>query len=176
MNTTAPEFAHTSVPEPTPLQQFGWAMQRLAHMQGGSIDMLSLNASAAALEQPFPPIQTLAIVCQRMGLSKPKLLKQPDRVHLPMLCHTPELGWGVVVDRNPLGLWMVMRSGPCVACNLRRLERGILLYLRQEGRDAGGVVDLEFDHRLAQRLDGASSNQVDGWLAVNADGSVTVGE
>src|SRR5437763_15591348 len=26
---------------------------------------------------------------------------------------------------------------------------------------------------LAQRLDGASSNQVDGWLAVNADGSVT---
>jgi ATP-binding cassette subfamily C protein LapB len=113
MNTTTPEFANTSVPDPTPLQQFGWAMQRLAHMQGGSIDMLSLNASAAALEHPVPPIQTLAIVCQRMGLSKPKLLKQPDRVHLPMLCHTPELGWGVVVDRNPLGLWMVMTpKGP----------------------------------------------------------------
>ncbi len=113
MNTTTPEFAHTSVPEPTPLQQFGWAMQRLAHMQGGSIDMLSLNASAAALEQAIPPIQTLALVCQRMGLSKPKMLKQPDRVHLPMLCHTPELGWGVVVDRNPLGFWMVMTpKGP----------------------------------------------------------------
>src|SRR5262247_395194 len=26
---------------------------------------------------------------------------------------------------------------------------------------------------LAQRLDGASSNQVDGWLAINGDGSVT---
>src|SRR4030095_12519838 len=26
---------------------------------------------------------------------------------------------------------------------------------------------------LAQRLDGASSNQLDGWLAVNADGTVT---
>ena len=26
---------------------------------------------------------------------------------------------------------------------------------------------------LAQRLDGASSNQVDGWLAINADGSIT---
>src|SRR5499426_574399 len=26
---------------------------------------------------------------------------------------------------------------------------------------------------MAQRLDGASSNQVDGWLAVNADGTVT---
>src|SRR5262247_1294906 len=26
---------------------------------------------------------------------------------------------------------------------------------------------------LAQRLDGASSNQLDGWLAINADGSIT---
>src|SRR5262249_45752165 len=26
---------------------------------------------------------------------------------------------------------------------------------------------------LAQRLDGASSNQLDGWLAINADGTVT---
>jgi hypothetical protein len=88
-------------------------MQRLAQMQGGSIDMLSLNASASALAQPIPPIQTLVLLCQRMGLTKPKFLKQPDRVQLPMLCHTPELGWGVVVDRNPLGLWVVMTpQGP----------------------------------------------------------------
>jgi len=70
--------------------------------------MLSLNASASALDQPIPPIQTLILMCERMDLSKPKLVKQPDRVHLPMLCHTPELGWGVVVDRNPMGLWVVM--------------------------------------------------------------------
>ena len=108
MNTIDSESAQVSAPKPTPLQQFSWAMQRLAQMQGSSIDMLSLNASAAALEQPIPPIQTLALMCQRMGLSKPKLVKQPDRVHLPMLCHTPELGWGVIVDRNPLGLWVVM--------------------------------------------------------------------
>jgi ATP-binding cassette subfamily C protein LapB len=83
-------------------------MQRLAQMQGGSIDVLSLKACASALEQPIPPIQTLILMCDRMGLSKPKLIKQPDRVHLPMLCHTPELGWGVVVDCNPVGLWVVM--------------------------------------------------------------------
>ncbi len=111
MNTTAPESAQA--PEPTPLQQFGWAMQRLTQMQGSSIDMLSLNACASALEQPLPPIQTLPLMCQRMGLSKPKLVKQPDHVHLPLLSHTPELGWGVVVDRNPLGLWVVMTpKGP----------------------------------------------------------------
>ncbi len=111
MNTTA--HAASPASEPTPLQQFGWAMQRLAQMQGSSIDMLSLNASASALEQSLPPIQTLPLMCQRMGLSKPKLVKHPDRVHLPMLCHTPELGWGVVVDRNPLGLWVVITpKGP----------------------------------------------------------------
>jgi ATP-binding cassette, subfamily C, bacterial LapB len=97
----------------TPQQQFAWAMQRLAQMQGGSINVLSLNASVSALDRPLPPIQTLPLICQRMGLSKPKLVKQPDRVYLPMLCHTPELGWGVVVDRNPLGLWVVMTpQGP----------------------------------------------------------------
>ncbi len=113
MNTFTSESAQASAPEPTPLQQFAWGMQRLAQMQGSSIDMLSLNASASALEQPLPPIQTLPLMCQRMGLSKPKLVKQPDRVHLPLLCHTPELGWGVVVDRNPLGLWVVMTpKGP----------------------------------------------------------------
>ncbi len=98
----------TPAPEPTSLQRFGWAMQRLAQMQGASIDVLSLNACASALEQPIPPIQTLTLMCERMGLSKPKLVKHPDRVHLPMLCHTLELGWGVVVDRNPMGLWVVM--------------------------------------------------------------------
>jgi ATP-binding cassette subfamily C protein LapB len=88
-------------------------MQRLAQMQGSSVDVLSLNASISALDQPLAPIQTLVLLCQRMGLNKPKLVKQPDRVHLPMLCHTAELGWGVVVDRNPLGQWVVMTSqGP----------------------------------------------------------------
>jgi ATP-binding cassette, subfamily C, bacterial LapB len=147
MNTTAPEFAHTSVLEPTPLQQFGWAMQRLAHMQGGSIDMLSLNASAAALELPIPPIQTLALVCQRMGLNKPKLLKQPDRVHLPMLCHTPELGWGVVVDRNPLGLWMVMTpKGPQSVEEVSLQNSVAILHL-------GPRVDLGFGFGLFGKKD-----------------------
>ena len=111
MTTSA--AAQTPAPEITPLQQFAWALQRLAQMQGSSIDMLSLNASAATLDDSITPMQTLVLMCQNMGLNKPKLLKQPDRVHLPLLCHTPELGWGLVVDRNPLGLWVIMTpSGP----------------------------------------------------------------
>src|ERR1700722_5028874 len=37
------------------------------------------------------------------------------------------------------------------------------------------IVSFSFapESMFAQRLDGASSNQLDGWLAVNADGSIT---
>lgn len=82
-------------------------MRRLAQMQGQSLDTLGLQANAAVLDQPISPFQALMVVCHRMGLAKPKFTKRPDRVHLPMLCHTTEVGWGVVVDRNPLGLWVV---------------------------------------------------------------------
>ncbi len=83
-------------------------MQRLAQMQGSSIDALSLNANASVLDQVVSPIDALVLICQRMGFDKPKWLKNPDRVHLPMLCNTPSLGWGVLVDRNPLGQWVVV--------------------------------------------------------------------
>ena len=96
--------------EMTPVQQFAWALQRLANMQGGSIDMLSLNASASVLEQSIPPIQMLPLMCQRMGLEAPKLVKHPDQVHLPMLAHTREEGWCLVVDRNALGQWVVLTA------------------------------------------------------------------
>lgn len=95
---------------PTSQQQFAWAMQRLAQMQGHSLDVLGLHANVAVLDQPISPFQALMVICYRMGVPQPKIAKQPDRVHLPMLCHTAELGWGVVVDRNPLGLWVVNTS------------------------------------------------------------------
>ncbi len=112
MNTTAAPHPNamdpTSMPAMTPVQQFSWAMQRLAQMQGGSMDMLSLNATASMLEQSASPLQMLPLICQRMALESPKMVKHPDQVHLPMLAYTPELGWGVVVDRNARGQWVVM--------------------------------------------------------------------
>ena len=72
------------------------------------MDMLSLNATASMLEQTASPLQMLPLICQRMGLESPKMVKHPDQVHLPMLAYTPELGWGVVVDRNARGQWVVM--------------------------------------------------------------------
>jgi ATP-binding cassette subfamily C protein LapB len=92
---------------PTSQQQFSWAIQRLAQMQGHSLDVLGLHANVSVLDQPISPFQALMVICYRMGLVQPKIVKLPDRVHLPMLCHTAQLGWGVVLDRNPLGLWVV---------------------------------------------------------------------
>jgi ATP-binding cassette, subfamily C, bacterial LapB len=112
MNTTAAPHPNAmdpaSMPAMTPVQQFSWAMQRLAQMQGGNLDMLSLNATASMLEQSASPLQMLPLICQRMALESPKMVKHPDQVHLPMLAYTPELGWGVVVDRNARGQWVVM--------------------------------------------------------------------
>ncbi len=112
MNTTAAPHPNamdpSSMPAMTPVQQFSWAMQRLAQMQGGNLDMLSLNATASMLEQSASPLQMLPLICQRMALESPKMVKHPDQVHLPMLAYTPELGWGVVVDRNARGQWVVM--------------------------------------------------------------------
>ena len=53
-------------------KQFIATMQKLAQMQGASIDLLSLTASTSALDQLIEPIQTLTLVCHRMGLPKPK--------------------------------------------------------------------------------------------------------
>lgn len=89
-------------------QQLEWAIQRLSKLQGGTLDSLGLTASLTLLQDTHPPMKTLALICQHMGLSKPKFIKQPDRVLLPMLCHTSTLGWGVLVDQNPLGLWVVL--------------------------------------------------------------------
>ena len=98
---------------PNPHQQFIWAIQNLAQMQGNSVDVLSLTAALTALDKAPAPLQALPSICQSMGLDKPKLLKFPDRVQLPLLCHTQELGWGVVVDQSPTQEWVVLTpTGP----------------------------------------------------------------
>lgn len=133
---------------PDSKQQFAWAMQRLAQMQGHTLDALSLQASVSALEQKTPPIQALGLICERMGLAKPKLLKLPDPVHLPMLCHTGEYGWGVVTDRHPLGHWIVTTSQGAHAVEDASLQNRVAL-LR-----LGPQVNLGFGFSFAAQAHG----------------------
>lgn len=80
----------------------------MAQMQGTRVDSLSLNASLALLAHGTTPLHALALVCKQMKLSVPKTLKRPDRAQLPLICHTPTHGWGIVSDRNPQGEWVVL--------------------------------------------------------------------
>lgn len=94
-------------------ESFVWAMQRLAQMQGGTLDALQLHASLEHLKNMALPFQALRAVCRQMGLRPPKLQKTLDRAHLPLLCHTSDLGWCVIADQNPQGQWVALTpQGP----------------------------------------------------------------
>jgi len=89
-------------------KQFEWAMQRLAQMQGTTVDVLSLRASLAQLDANAAALLQLTKSALAMGLAEPVLLDAPDRAHLPLICHTDALGWALVVDCDPSGQWVLL--------------------------------------------------------------------
>lgn len=93
--------------------EFSWALQRLAAMQGTSIDSLLLHEAEALIKDAPQPLKQLKAVCKKMDLPAPKFHKLPDRVRLPLMCHTAEHGWALLVDQNPQGQWVLVKaSGP----------------------------------------------------------------
>ncbi len=119
-------------------KQYAWAVHRLAQMQGGSVDLIGLDASVSTLSENVSPIKTLVQLCERMGFRKPKFVKYPDQALLPLLCHTPELGWGIVVDRDPLGNWVVTTPQGSQSVELASLKNSVAM-LR-----LGSSVDIGF--------------------------------
>ncbi len=89
-------------------KQFEWAMQRLAQMQGTTVDVLSLRASVTHLDANAPALLQLTKSATAMGLDEPLLLDAPDRAHLPLICHTDALGWALVVDCDPSDQWVLL--------------------------------------------------------------------
>ena len=88
-------------------KQFEWAMQRLAQLQGTTVDLLSLRASAVQLDDHLAPLLQLKKIALQMGLNEPVLMAAPDRAHLPLLCCANDVGWAVVVDCEPSGQWVL---------------------------------------------------------------------
>ena len=91
-------------------KQLAWAMTRMAQLQGVSLDPLRLTSSVGALKPDNPPMVQLARLCYGIDAAAPKVLPVPDRAHLPLLCHTAQTGWGVVLDRDSNDLWLVVTS------------------------------------------------------------------
>ena len=67
----------------------------------------SLPFAPSTWTDALPPTQALQRVASQLGWPKPKNLRYPDRLLLPLLCHTPEWGWGLITDRNAKGEWVV---------------------------------------------------------------------
>lgn len=92
------------------LKQLHWAIEKTAQMQSVALDPLRLQASLQALSEATAQAagrQALISICTSMGLVAPTLLDAPDPVLLPLLACVPDIGWGVLVDRDPNGLWVL---------------------------------------------------------------------
>ena len=95
------------------LQQMAWALQRLGQLQGAALDPLQVKAGLELVSAQASPMQSLAALCRFLGKDAPTRLRNPDRVHLPMLALHPELGWGILVDQTPEGQWVLQSpQGP----------------------------------------------------------------
>lgn len=88
-------------------------MRRLSQIQGGQMDLMRLKSGADQLASELTPHQSLIAMCRHLDKPKPKWLKRPERIHVPMLAHHPQLGWGVLVDQAPDGRWVMQTpQGP----------------------------------------------------------------
>lgn len=94
--------------------EFIWAIQKIAQMQGASMDNLRLQTAASILDQSQQePLQALREIAQNMDWTKPKRLNKPDPAELPFLTCQKNSGWGVVVQRTPQKKWGVLTpKGP----------------------------------------------------------------
>lgn len=88
-----------------------WALERLAQLQGRNLDPLRLEAAVAQLGAEMSAVSALRDVCAALGLSSPMWIDPPDRARLPLICHTAEDGWGLIVDQDPSGFWEVVFAG-----------------------------------------------------------------
>lgn len=101
------------------------ALGTLARQQGRALDPLALDAAAAALGSEAGEAEVVRL-CERLQLGSAVPLIEPDAARLPLLAQADGLGWGLVVDRTPTGLWLLEqhdgRRTPCDAATLRTLR------------------------------------------------------
>lgn len=130
-----------------------WALQRIAAMQGTSVDSLVLHEAGQLIAAASRPLQQLKAVCRQLGLPEPSLPRLPDRVQLPLLSYTTEHQWAVVVDCNPQGQWLLAKADGVYALEESQLIGRLALLRWRRGTSLGwnlfGTVEGKpkfFDH------------------------------
>lgn len=89
----------------SPTQQLHWAIKRIAQMQGNRLDGLRLQAALSHLDDTAQPQSLLNDLVNRMGFDRPTSMQAPDAARLPLLAHTEEHGWVVVIRQEANGQW-----------------------------------------------------------------------
>ena len=174
MNTaTLPPAGSPAPTPPSPEQQLGMVLQRLAAAQGASLDVQGLQRALTTVPQQATPFKTLAAICLAAGLPRPTRLRKPDRARLPLLYDGGAEGWCLVMDRNPQGLWVVL--GPDGSRTVQpNALRGKVVELRLVprvrmglglGMSRGTGPDQSFSGRLRQTLGAYRADVVEACLA-----------
>lgn len=74
-----------------------------------NVDPHQLKEAVAALDKPAE-ISSISAIASTLGLESSKVLKRCDPARLPALV-AAETGWGLVLGRQPSGLWVVGSFG-----------------------------------------------------------------
>jgi ATP-binding cassette subfamily C protein LapB len=94
-------------------QTLNWALMRLGQIQGGKLDPVRMKEGLELEAVTQNPLDGLLAICRLLDKPKPRILKKPERVHVPMLAHHAQWGWGILVDQQAAGTWVLQTTqGP----------------------------------------------------------------
>lgn len=83
-----------------------WALDGAARTHGIVLDSIRLQEGLERIDAR-KGLSIIEPVMASLGYEPPVQHAHPDRAKLPMLAHLPDLGWGLVVDREPDGRWQI---------------------------------------------------------------------
>ena len=84
-----------------------WAIQHLARLKGEHLDLLKLNTCLADMQDNLPARQQLTLVCEALDAELASESVVPEAVDLPFLYGDSNHGWGVVLNQDASGQWLV---------------------------------------------------------------------
>lgn len=84
-----------------------WAIQHLARLKGEHLDLLKLNTCLADMQDNLPARQQLTLVCEALDAELASESVVPEAVDLPFLYGDSNHGWGVVLNQDASGRWLV---------------------------------------------------------------------
>lgn len=138
-------------------ERLRWALDGAARSHGIVLDSIRLQEGLAKIDAGGGLI-VLDSVMASLGYEPPAHHDHPDRASLPMLAHLPDLGWGLVVDREPDGHWRIdFQHESCRVNNESLRNRCVELRLSnalldQVGADATGREPKTFTAVLSGAL------------------------